>query len=126
MADLSVPCTASYLEAKGVDLSTVKEYVKYKIKDSDVYVYHKDSVDVEIERERAQLLQLKKENEQILNDLGLSSRQQAEAEMKQHMERLHEYNKVKDATQALIGRLAEMRSTTCKELYAEFGLDLDD
>jgi hypothetical protein len=39
---------------------------------------------------------------------------------------MHKYNEMKDAGQMLLGVLAEQRGQTTKEMYAEFGLMLDD
>eukprot|EP00051_Salpingoeca_urceolata_P012778 m.158410 g.158410 ORF g.158410 m.158410 type:complete len:198 (+) comp17601_c0_seq1:1540-2133(+) len=39
---------------------------------------------------------------------------------------LHEYNDIKDLGQQLLGVLARMKGTTTREMYDEFGLDLDD
>jgi len=40
-----------------------------------------------------------------------------------HIERLHEYNEVKDTTQELLGRLAMQKGTTTTALYQDYGLD---
>ncbi|XP_066436580.1 DNA repair protein SWI5 homolog [Eleutherodactylus coqui] len=47
-------------------------------------------------------------------------------ELDKHISLLHEYNELKDTGQMLLGRLAVLRGVTTKDLYAEFGLDLDD
>ncbi|XP_006154186.1 DNA repair protein SWI5 homolog [Tupaia chinensis] len=47
-------------------------------------------------------------------------------ELDDHISQLHEYNDIKDAGQLLLGRLAVIRGVTTKELYPEFGLDMND
>ncbi|XP_029776929.1 DNA repair protein SWI5 homolog [Suricata suricatta] len=47
-------------------------------------------------------------------------------ELEDHISRLHEYNDIKDAGQMLLGKLAVIRGVTTKELYPEFGLDMND
>ncbi|XP_044124973.1 DNA repair protein SWI5 homolog [Bufo gargarizans] len=47
-------------------------------------------------------------------------------ELDRHISLLHEYNELKDTGQMLLGQLAVLRGVTTKDLYAEFGLDLDD
>ncbi|XP_071947274.1 DNA repair protein SWI5 homolog isoform X2 [Antedon mediterranea] len=46
-----------------------------------------------------------------------------EEELQVHIEKLHEYNELKDAGQML---LATLEGRTTKEMYEKFGLDLDD
>ncbi|KAM4695827.1 DNA repair protein SWI5 homolog [Rhinophrynus dorsalis] len=48
------------------------------------------------------------------------------AELEEHISLLHQYNELKDAGQMLLGRLAVLRGVTTKDLYAEFGMDLED
>lgn len=50
----------------------------------------------------------------------------SEEELDAHIALLHEYNEMKDAGQMLLGKLAEIREITTKELYPEFGLELSD
>ncbi|XP_075434692.1 DNA repair protein SWI5 homolog [Ascaphus truei] len=47
-------------------------------------------------------------------------------ELEAHISLLHQYNELKDAGQMLLGRLAELRGVTTKDLYAEFGMELED
>ncbi|CAN9504956.1 unnamed protein product [Ophioblennius macclurei] len=47
-------------------------------------------------------------------------------ELDRHIDMLHEYNDIKDVGQTLLGRIAALRGTTTRDLYAHFGLDLDD
>lgn len=50
----------------------------------------------------------------------------SEEELQQHIQKLHEYNEIKDVGQLLIGKLAELNGTTTRAMYQEFGLDLED
>ncbi|KAL4825859.1 hypothetical protein H8958_012585 [Nasalis larvatus] len=47
-------------------------------------------------------------------------------ELEDHITQLHEYNDIKDVGQMLMGKLAVIRGVTTKELYPEFGLDMND
>ncbi|XP_003444402.1 DNA repair protein SWI5 homolog [Oreochromis niloticus] len=47
-------------------------------------------------------------------------------ELEHHIDKLHEYNDIKDIGQSLLGRIAALRGTTTRDLYAHFGLELDD
>uniref|UniRef100_A0A3P8SD18 DNA repair protein SWI5 homolog n=1 Tax=Amphiprion percula TaxID=161767 RepID=A0A3P8SD18_AMPPE len=47
-------------------------------------------------------------------------------ELEHHIDMLHEYNDIKDIGQSLLGRIAALRGTTTRDLYAHFGLELDD
>ncbi|XP_069913552.1 DNA repair protein SWI5 homolog [Oryctolagus cuniculus] len=47
-------------------------------------------------------------------------------ELEDHVTQLHEYNDIKDVAQMLLGKLAVIRGVTTKELYPEFGLDVND
>ncbi|XP_062290538.1 DNA repair protein SWI5 homolog [Scomber scombrus] len=47
-------------------------------------------------------------------------------ELERHIDKLHEYNDIKDIGQSLLGRLAALRGTTTRDLYSHFGLDLED
>jgi hypothetical protein len=42
------------------------------------------------------------------------------------IEKLHDYNDMKDAGQALLGYLAQLEGTTTKQMYRKFGLNMDD
>ncbi|KAJ8079567.1 hypothetical protein PM082_011154 [Marasmius tenuissimus] len=43
-----------------------------------------------------------------------------------HIKLLHRYNEAKDVTQMLIGRLANMKETTVREIHRELGLPETD
>ncbi len=50
----------------------------------------------------------------------------SEGELQEHIEKLHQYNEVKDMGQLLLGKLAEVEGTTTTALYDQFGLELND
>lgn len=50
----------------------------------------------------------------------------SEDELQLHIDKLHEYNEVKDMGQLLLGKMAEVEGTTTTALYEQFGLGLDD
>jgi len=52
--------------------------------------------------------------------------QEYDREIKEHMERVHEYNEVKDVAQALMGRLATIEGVLTRDLYKRYELGLDD
>ncbi|KAK6909026.1 DNA repair protein Swi5/Sae3 [Kwoniella mangroviensis CBS 10435] len=43
-----------------------------------------------------------------------------------HIKLLHEYNEIKDGTQALIGKYAQLTGRTVREIHQEMGLPLTD
>ncbi|KAM4528166.1 DNA repair protein SWI5 homolog isoform 1-T1 [Odontesthes bonariensis] len=47
-------------------------------------------------------------------------------ELEHHIDKMHEYNDIKDIGQSLLGRIAALRGTTTRDLYSHFGLELDD
>ncbi|XP_067824895.1 DNA repair protein SWI5 homolog isoform X2 [Heptranchias perlo] len=56
---------------------------------------------------------------------GLISEGYSLEELDQHIDQLHEYNDIKDVGQILLGKLV-IRGVTTRDLYSEFGLDLED
>ncbi|KAL8174683.1 UNVERIFIED_CONTAM: swi5-like zinc finger protein [Gekko kuhli] len=80
----------------------------------------REALQREIEELKCKDLALDREIEQLLAE-GFSLE-----ELDRHITLLHEYNEIKDAGQMLLGRLAVIRGVTTKELYPEFGLDLND
>lgn len=59
-------------------------------------------------------------------DLELSRLKQALALRQAIMNALHEYNDIKDATQVVLGHLANLRGVTVKELHEKFDLPTND
>lgn len=45
---------------------------------------------------------------------------------KEQMELLHKYNDVKDATQTIIGRLADAETVTFKSIHKDYDLPMND
>lgn len=50
----------------------------------------------------------------------------SEDELQLHIDKLHEYNEVKDMGQLLLGKMAEVEGTTTTALYEQFSLQLND
>ena len=42
-----------------------------------------------------------------------------------HIDKLHEYNDLKDACQAIFGRLAELEEVTVSDMYKRYNIDVD-
>ncbi len=66
---------------------------------------------------------LQQQIECLQKSASFSSAQELESEYKKYIDSLHRYNDVKDVTQSLLGKLAEMTQRTITELHEEFGLD---
>ncbi|XP_040818678.1 DNA repair protein SWI5 homolog [Ochotona curzoniae] len=79
-----------------------------------------DSLLLDIEKLKEKRELLDKEISQLISD-GYSV-----DELEDHISQLHEYNDIKDVGQMLLGKLAVIRGVTTKELYPEFGLDVND
>ncbi|CAN0390402.1 unnamed protein product [Lampetra fluviatilis] len=47
-------------------------------------------------------------------------------ELDVHIRKLHDYNELKDAAQSLLGQLAVLRGITTRDLYGNYGLDVED
>lgn len=71
-------------------------------------------------------MKLKKELQSVEEEVAVLSRDYSEEELPLYIERLHEYNEIKDVGQLLLGKLAELQGTTTASLYERFGLDRDD
>eukprot|EP00112_Aurelia_sp_Birch-Aquarium-sp1_P003349 Seg1374.5 transcript_id=Seg1374.5/GoldUCD/mRNA.D3Y31 product="DNA repair protein SWI5" protein_id=Seg1374.5/GoldUCD/D3Y31 len=73
-----------------------------------------------------QVITLKHKKDKIDEELAKLGELYQEEELDVHIEKLHEYNDIKDIGQMLLGRLAEVEQTTTKVLYERYGLGLDD
>ena len=76
----------------------------------------------EIQRLELRLEEVDKEIGVLVTDLG----ECCEKELQIHIDKLHEYNEVKDVGQLLLGKIAEVEGTTTAALYERFGLELDN
>ncbi|XP_032978850.1 DNA repair protein SWI5 homolog, partial [Rhinolophus ferrumequinum] len=81
---------------------------------------NEDSVHLDIQKLKEKRDVLDKELSQLISE-GYSV-----DELDDHISQLHEYNDIKDVGQMLLGKLAVIRGVTTKELYPEFGLDMND
>ncbi|XP_057169360.1 DNA repair protein SWI5 homolog [Ursus arctos] len=79
-----------------------------------------DSLHLDIQKLKEKRDLLDKEIAQLISE-GYSV-----DELEDHISQLHEYNDIKDVGQVLLGKLAVIRGVTTKELYPEFGLDMND
>ncbi|XP_023556025.1 DNA repair protein SWI5 homolog [Octodon degus] len=80
----------------------------------------KDALHLDVQKLKEKRDTLDKEINQLISE-GYSV-----DELEAHISQLHEYNDVKDVGQMLLGKLAVIRGVTTKELYPEFGLDVND
>ncbi|XP_003729883.2 DNA repair protein SWI5 homolog [Strongylocentrotus purpuratus] len=78
-----------------------------------------ESIERENDKLRARLSELDKEISE-LKDEGLS-----EDELQLHIQKMHEYNELKDMTQMLLGRIAMFEGVTTRQLHEEMGLGED-
>ncbi|XP_065219087.1 DNA repair protein SWI5 homolog [Planococcus citri] len=69
---------------------------------------------------KEELRKLKEEERQL--DEKLKQLQAVTSERKQIMEALHEYNDIKDATQMVLGQLANLHGVTVAELHEKYDL----
>ena len=72
------------------------------------------------------IVMLKKMLKSVEEEVEMLAKEYSEEELQLYIERLHEYNEMKDVGQLLLGKLAEIQHTTNAALYEKFGLDLDD
>ena len=69
---------------------------------------------------------LRSELEAVEREIDSLGTEYSEHELQTHIDKLHLYNEIKDVGQSLLGKLAEVEGLTTTQLYARFGLELDD
>ncbi|ESO86451.1 hypothetical protein LOTGIDRAFT_129178, partial [Lottia gigantea] len=47
-------------------------------------------------------------------------------ELDEHINKLHEYNEMKDIGQMILGRIATLKGVRSQDLYNEYSLNLED
>ncbi|KAI0789506.1 DNA repair protein [Abortiporus biennis] len=72
------------------------------------------------QKHQARVAALQAEIEDLQKELG--KEEDADEIVSKHHKLLHKYNESKDAAQILMGRLAEQRQVTIRQLYAEYEL----
>ncbi|KAM3599420.1 uncharacterized protein V6R79_005196 [Siganus canaliculatus] len=74
-----------------------------------------------------EVAELEKKKEQLDAEIAqLEAEGYRVQELEHHIDKLHEYNDIKDIGQSLLGRIATLRGTTTRDLYSHFGLEFDD
>lgn len=69
--------------------------------------------------------QLQEREHQLNNEIANLIGQGVTTDLKPQMEALHRYNEMKDATQRVLGYLADIEQKTVSELHSLFDLPLD-
>nr|XP_046230211.1 DNA repair protein SWI5 homolog [Scatophagus argus] len=74
-----------------------------------------------------EVAELERRREQLDTEIAqLEAEGYSVEELEHHIDKLHEYNDIKDIGQLLLGRIAALKGTTTRDLYSHFGLELDD
>ncbi|RDD38712.1 DNA repair protein SWI5-like protein [Trichoplax sp. H2] len=60
------------------------------------------------------------------NDIAKLDTHYNEEDLALFIDKLHQYNEIKDIGQILLGKLAEVEGVLVKDLYDRFGLDMED
>lgn len=84
----------------------------------------RQGLDLEVLAEEVE--KLREKLEKVEEERSTLEENYSEEELQGHIDKLHEYNEVKDMGQLLLGKLAEIEGTTTTALYEQFGLELDD
>lgn len=77
----------------------------------------------EIAQKIAKRNELQAELHLINESKTMATGEQDAADYKRYIEKLHEYNEIKDIAQSFLGKLAELRGSTLMALYDEFDLN---
>ncbi|KAL1918203.1 uncharacterized protein VTP21DRAFT_3469 [Calcarisporiella thermophila] len=96
-----------------------------KVKSDKQLAEEKEKLKEEIKALEQELESLQNKEQQVKAAL-LDKSDKANEVVDNHIKQLHEYNDVKDSGQLLIGKCAELEGSTTKEIYARFGLQVDD
>lgn len=74
-----------------------------------------------------EVAELQRRKEQLDSEIALLETEGYNIEeLECHIDKMHEYNDIKDTGQSLLGRIAALRGTTTGDLYSHFGLELED
>ncbi|XP_013775580.1 DNA repair protein SWI5 homolog [Limulus polyphemus] len=80
-----------------------------------------------LEEMQEQISLLEERNQELDMEIELLQSQGFRIEELQwHIDKLHEYNEIKDAAQCVLGQLASLDGATVKELHERYGLTMDD
>ena len=71
------------------------------------------------------VLKLKEMVARVESEVCVMAEEYSEKELQDHIDKLHEYNEMRDIGQILLGKLAEVEGITTTVLYQRFGLDLN-
>ncbi|KAI0658359.1 DNA repair protein [Cubamyces menziesii] len=74
--------------------------------------------------QQARIEALQAEINELQKTLG--ENENAEQIVSRHIKLLHKYNEAKDAAQILIGKLANYRQTTIRQIHNDYGLTDED
>ncbi|KAG7094116.1 hypothetical protein E1B28_007730 [Marasmius oreades] len=75
-------------------------------------------------QQEARVNALQQEADRLQQELGIG--EDAAKIVDNHIKLLHRYNEIKDATQMLIGRLANIKEMTVREIHREMDLPETD
>mmetsp|Transcript_16615 Transcript_16615/g.27465 ORF Transcript_16615/g.27465 Transcript_16615/m.27465 type:complete len:161 (+) Transcript_16615:51-533(+) len=112
----SVHSTFAWLPTQTFSISSKKETAlpESKVEQEELKAQDEEKLCSELKA------RLQEQDAELLSLAGI------EKDIAEKIDRLHRYNDVKDAGQMLLGKLAEFKNTTTRELYQQFGLDVAD